>query len=116
MALDVKNIGKVIKTSKREYHWRFDVRNPREADGGSWKLVSIILTDSCVSQKRSLMVNSKKIIDQEKIENFGKTPFSLKGQLDLVPLSIRWLEFGLHDFDLMVSEVSFSELLKRQAK
>jgi len=67
LALDVKNIGKVIKTSKREYHWRFDVRNPREADGGSWKLVSIILTDSCVSQKRSLMVNSKKIIDQEKM-------------------------------------------------
>jgi len=36
--------------------------------------------------------------------------------LDLVPLSIRWLEFGLHDFDLMISEVSFSKLLERQAK
>ena len=62
----VKNLGKVFATSKREYHWVFNMRVPG-TDEDRWTPIQVILIDSSFSNKKSLVVNGKKIIDKEKM-------------------------------------------------
>ncbi len=47
---------------------------------------------------------------------FGKPAYSLKDHLDIVPVSVAWSEAGGMDFDLILAEVSFTDLLKRFTK
>ena len=53
----------MIKGSKRLYHWTFDARRPNN----EWKFVSVMLTDSSFSKKKTLAVNDMKVIDKEKL-------------------------------------------------
>ena len=63
MQLKITNLGSMIKGSKRLYHWTFDARRP----DGEWKFVSVMLTDSSFSKKKTLAVNDMKVIDKEKL-------------------------------------------------
>jgi len=69
LKVHLQNLGKVVKTSKRSYHWSFEVRNPSEdsTEGNPWESVCVVLTDSSFSKKKSLDVNGKRIIDKEKM-------------------------------------------------
>ena len=62
----ITNLGAVFKGSKRLYHWTFEVRRPHEGDD-AWSFVSVMLTDSKHSKKKTLAVNDKKVINQEKM-------------------------------------------------
>ena len=64
MQLKITNLGAVIKGSKRLYHWTFDIRRPNDDE---WQFVAVMLTDSTYSKKKTLAVNSEKVIDQEKM-------------------------------------------------
>ena len=44
---------------------------------------------------------------------FGKPAYSLKDHLDIVPISVAWSDSGSFDFDLILAEVSFIDLLKQ---
>ena len=63
LSFNVANLGRMVKSSKRSYQWAFEVRSG--VDGSAWEFVNVILTDSSFSKKRSLIVNSKKIMDNE---------------------------------------------------
>ena len=66
---EVKSLGKMFGGSKKSYSWNFDIRLPVSTDENhkTWKLMTIVLTDSSYSNKKSLVVNGKKIIDKEKM-------------------------------------------------
>jgi len=66
---EVKNLGKMFSGSKKSYHWNFDIRIPvsNDEENKTWKLMTIVLTDSCYSNKKSLLVNGKKVIENEKM-------------------------------------------------
>lgn len=65
---EVKNLGSIIGSSKKSYHWSFDVRVPGAKDDlQNWSLISVTLTDSCLSHKKTLVVNCKKVLDKEKL-------------------------------------------------
>lgn len=66
LQLKITNLGAVFKGSKRLYHWTFDARRPRDTSS-DWEFVSVMLTDSSYSKKKTLAVNSNKVIDQEKM-------------------------------------------------
>jgi len=97
----------VFKGSKRLYQWTFDTRKP----GGEWQFVSITLTDSTYSKKKTLAVNSKRIIDQLKIPNFGKQPINL--DVATIPVFLFSSPKPNLDYDLRVGGSLFSELLKQ---
>jgi hypothetical protein len=66
---EVKCLGKMFRGTKKSYHWNFDIRLPASTDEkyNSWKLITIVLTDSCYSKNKSLLVNGKIVIDKEKM-------------------------------------------------
>ena len=69
LSLKTQNLGKMFSGSKRSYQWTFLVRKPASSmeSGGGWGLVSVILTNSSYSHKKSLVVNEKKLINKEKM-------------------------------------------------
>lgn len=89
------------------------MRRPCE-EGGEWKFVSIMLTDSSYSKKKTLAVNSTKVIDQEKIPNFGRPPYSLADHLESVPIAIVPSPYAAkQDYELMIAGTKFNDILKR---
>ena len=53
------------------------------------------------------------MIQKEKIVNFGKTPVNLHDHMQVVPMKIVQSNADGHDYELIVSGTSFTELLKR---
>jgi hypothetical protein len=58
--VDIKNVGKVIKNTKRRYEWHFKIHN----DDHPEKCIdsTVILIDSTVSRKRTVMMSGVGII------------------------------------------------------
>jgi hypothetical protein len=72
--LEVKNVGKIVKTSKRKYLWCFKVHD--SALHPACQSLEIELTDSQVSKKRNVKVNGTeiKVDSQLKGQIFGDYP------------------------------------------
>lgn len=64
--VDIKNVGKVIKNTKRRYLWQFKVH----VDDHPAKCVdySVMLVDSTVSKKRTVILNGSETILQAQVK------------------------------------------------
>ena len=78
-------------------------------------MIQVLLTNSSISNKKSLEVNGKKVIEKEKMPNFGRVSYSLK-DIDIVPVSIIHTTDESIDYDLVVAGVRFSDLQKQWKK
>lgn len=59
--VEVQNIGKLVKTSKRKFFWRFRFHTTCYHPS-SCKLITVIITDSTVSKKRKIEVDGVEIL------------------------------------------------------
>ena len=55
--VEVKNVGKVIKNTKRRYLWKFRLHSAESHQQNKCGQYSVTLTDSTVSFKRSVVLN-----------------------------------------------------------
>ena len=64
--VDIKNVGKVIKNTKRRYLWQFKMH----VDEHPAKCVdySVLLFDSTVSKKRTVIINGADAILVKKVK------------------------------------------------
>lgn len=116
----VHSVGAVFSGSKKSYHWNFCYQQTGVNDGcaQSRQYVTINLIDSCYSHKKTLIVNKKKIIEKEKIQQFGKTPFHLTSDMINGNISVQLRQDwdSNHDYEVVVAGVTFTELQKRMKK
>ena len=108
--LEVKNVGKIVKTSKRRYLWCFKVH-----DGNlhpACQSFEIELTDSQVSKKRNVKVNGTevKVDTQLKGQQFGDYPVIVM----TVPIQaylLRQNNTG-HQYDLYLEGQRYQDLVQ----
>jgi len=75
MNLKVKNVAKMVSSTKRNYEWSFKARILSDMDHCMWKEYSVLLIDSTLSKKRTLKLNNTvTLIDKTVMPNFAETP------------------------------------------